>query len=138
MAGASVWLALVPFGLGLPHSPFLALFFIACGSLMVAFFAQIAGLWAEKWDHVSAVQTFVFVPFVFLSGVFFSIDRLPPTGRILIQANPIFYVVDGLRSAVLGRGDTDPAAGTIIVLALTGALFLTAHRLFAIGYRIKD
>ena len=138
LAGASVWLALIPFGLGLPQSPFLALFFIVGGSLMVAFFSQIAGLWAQKWDHVSAVQTFVFVPFVFLSGVFFSIDRLPQAGRILIQVNPIYYVVDGLRAAVLGRGDTDPAVGATLVLMFTAVLCLTGYRLFAIGYRIKD
>ena len=138
LAGLSVWVALIPFGLGLPDQPLLALFFAVGGSLMISFFSQIAGLWARKWDHVSAVQTFVFVPFVFLSGVFFSVDRLPPAGQALIQVNPVFYVVDGLRTAVTGVGDADPAVGGAVVIGLTVLLFFIGYRLFAVGYRIKD
>ncbi len=138
LAGAAVWLVLIPFGLGVPESPMLFLFFAVSGSLMIAFFSQIAGLWALKWDHLSAVQTFLFIPLVFLSGVFFSIDRLPAVGQVLIQANPIYYVVDGIRLAVTGHGDANPAVAATLVVALTAALFLAGYRLFAIGYRIKD
>ena len=138
LAGLAVWIALIPFGLGMPHSPLLALFFAVAGSLMIGTFSQIAGLWAKKWDHVSAAQTFVFVPFVFLSGVFFPLDRLPSTGQLLIQSNPIFYVVDGLRLAVTGDGDADPLTGAVVILTLTLVLYAAAYRLFAAGYRIKE
>ncbi len=138
LSGAAVYIALIPFGLGVPDSPLLALFFAFSGSLMIGAFSQIAGLWAKKWDHVSAAQTFVFVPFVFLSGVFFPLDRLPPAGQLLIQANPIFYVVDGLRLAVTGSGDADPVIGATVILTLGTVLYAVAYRLFAMGYRIKD
>ena len=138
LAGIAVWIALIPFGLGMPHQPLLAVFFAVAGSLMIGAFSQIAGLWAKKWDHVSAAQTFVFVPFVFLSGVFFPLDRLPRSGQLLIQSNPIFYVVDGLRFAVTGNGDTDPMIGAVVILGLTITLYAMAYRLFAGGYRIKE
>ena len=37
----------------------------------------ITGLWAEKFDHTATVTNFVITPLSFLSGVFYSIDKLP-------------------------------------------------------------
>ncbi len=137
LAGLSVWLVLIPFGLGFPAAPLVTLYFAFGGAMMIALFGQLSGLWAAKWDHLSGVQTFVFMPVVFLSGVFFSLDRLTPTARLVAQFNPVFHVVDGIRYGFTGRADSDPLISALAVLAVDVLLFAAAYRLFARGYKLK-
>lgn len=137
LSGLTVWLALIPFGLGFPAVPMAAFAFALGGALMIALFGQLAGLWATKWDHLSGVQTFVFMPVVFLSGVFFSLDRLGPTAQIVARFNPVFHVVDGVRFGFSGRADGDPLVSAVVVLVVDVALFAAAYRLFARGYKLK-
>lgn len=132
-----VWLVLLPLGGTVPHAPFAFVFFVAAGGLMIGLFSQIAGLWAKKWDYIATVQSFIFMPFVFLSGVFFSIDALPEEARALARSNPVFYVVDGVRWSLVGRADADPATGALVCLGVIAALWIASHRLFAVGYRFK-
>ena len=138
LVSAIVWAALFPIGGTLPVSPLALLFFIAAGSLMVGLFSQISGLWARKWDYIISVQTFVFMPFVFLSGVFFSLDELSEGARFYAQFNPVFYIVDGVRYALTGQAEADPWLGAAVCLAVVAVLWAIAYRLFAIGYRYKS
>lgn len=138
LTGLVVALALLPFAFGLPAAPLILLGFAAAGAYMFALFAMIAGLWARKWDHISAAQTFVVVPVVFLSGVFFSLDRLPPTGQALVRANPVFYAVDGVRAGMTGRFEADPLVAATVILATILVLLGISYRLLATGYRLKD
>ena len=135
--GVLVSLILVPFGLPWPAHPLTALGFAALGAALVGLFGILAALWSDKWDRMSMVQTFVFTPILFLSGVFFSIERLPPLVQTIARANPLFYVIDGVRFGLLGRADADPRFGALVIagsVALLGALCL---RLLAIGYKLK-
>ena len=52
----------------------------------------IAGLWAEKFDNMAAVTNFVVVPLSFLSGTFFSINRLEGPLYTMSQFNPFFIL----------------------------------------------
>ena len=133
-----VWAALFPLGGTLPAHPLALVFFIAAGSLMVGLFSQISGLWARKWDYIISVQTFVFMPFVFLSGVFFSLEELSEGARFYAQLNPVFYVVDGIRFALTGRAEADAWLGAAVTLGMVILLWALAYRLFAIGYRYKS
>ena len=57
----------------------------------------IAGLWADKFDHMSTVTNFIIVPLSFLSGTFYSVERLPDFLRLLSYYNPFFHMIDGFR-----------------------------------------
>ena len=61
----------------------------------------IAGLWAEKFDHTATVTNFVITPLSFLSGVFYSIDKLPNFFQTISHINPFFYMIDGFRYVFL-------------------------------------
>lgn len=137
LTGICVWLALLPFGAPLPAAPALALFYAAAGAAITALFGLITGIWADKWDRLSAVQTFAFIPILFLSGVFFSVERLPPLGQLLAQANPLFYVIDGVRYGLTGHAESNLWLGAVILLALIAALAGLAHRMLATGYKLK-
>ncbi len=118
--------------------PLLLLAYGALGSLLFALLGFITGLWAEKWDRYSVVQTFLILPLGLLSGTFFAIESLPAIGQQIIQANPVFYLIDGVRGAVIGHSSTAPAVGLAILAALTALLWLIAWRLVARGYKIKS
>ena len=137
VSGTVVWAVLLPLGGQLPQQPLVLLYFVVAGALIIGLFSQITGLWAPKWDHLTGVQTFVFLPFVFLSGVFFSLDQLPEAVQPWARANPLFYVVDGIRFGLSGRGDTDLAIGVAVTLACIAVLAAMSYRLFAIGYKYK-
>ncbi len=106
---------------------------------MAVFFSSIGvigALWAESWDHVATISNFVITPFVYLGGVFYSIHMLPQPWRDVSSWNPLFYMIDGLRWAVLGKGDINPliSGGMTAVLALV--TFSIAVYLFKRGYKL--
>jgi len=137
IGGVVVWTALLPLGSQAPAAPAALLYFTVSGSLIVGLFSQIAGLWAPKWDYINGVQVFIFMPFVFFSGVFFSLDSVPAALQPFSRANPIFYIVDGIRYGFTGRADVDPAVGIVVSLVSIALLGALSYRLFAIGYRYK-
>ena len=71
-------LVLVVFGGGaVPSHPLVALGFLILGAFAMSFAGIIAGIWANKFDELAAITNFVVQPLTFLSGTFYSVDRLP-------------------------------------------------------------
>ena len=58
-----------------------ATFFVLMSALTMALTGIVAGLWLEKSDHLSTVTNFVNTPLAFLSGTFYSSERLPGLWR---------------------------------------------------------
>lgn len=117
--------------------PWAILYFACAGAGLHALLGALAGLWARRWDHYSAAQSFLVVPLGFLSGAFYSLETLPEVGRRLVQLNPVFYVVDGFRYGFTGRAEGSLAVGALVLLALDAALLVLLHRLLAGGWRLK-
>ena len=65
----------------------------------------INAIFANKFDDISIVPTFVLTPLTYLGGVFYSIDLLPPFWAAVSKANPIVYMVNGFRYGILGVSD---------------------------------
>eukprot|EP01030_Chromulinospumella_sphaerica_P023969 gene23969-24028_t len=57
---------------------------------------------------MAAFQNFIIVPMTFLSGVFYSIQSLPPFWQAVSHLNPFFYMIDGFRYGFFGQSDTSP------------------------------
>ncbi|RMD63156.1 MAG: multidrug ABC transporter permease, partial [Alphaproteobacteria bacterium] len=133
VAGVAMWL-FVPIRL---HHPAAVAYYAINASLMLALLGIIGGIWAEKFDHIAAVTNFVITPFSFLSGTFYSIERLPETWQFVAHFNPFFYLIDGFRYGLIGRADGSLAIGAAMVLGVNAALWAIAYRMFATGYRLK-
>jgi ABC-2 type transport system permease protein len=131
--GLAMWI-FVPMRL---HDPAILLFHAVNAALMLSLLGMIGGIWAERFDHIAAVTNFIITPFSFLSGTFYSIERLPETWQIVAQFNPFFYMIDGMRYGFIGRADSAIALGLVVVPAVNALLWLVAHRMFATGYRLK-
>jgi ABC-2 type transport system permease protein len=90
-----------------------------------------------KFDHLATVTNFVIMPLTFLSGTFYSVERLPPLFRAASHFNPMFYLIDGFRYGFIGQADQNLMVGTAFVGLLAMGLAALVWRLFAIGYRLK-
>jgi ABC-2 type transport system permease protein len=139
--GVLVGIVLVPVmalfvGLSIQHWAAI-LFFGAAASLMLSLVGVLGGLWSEKFDHIAAVTNFVVVPLSFLSGTFYSVERLPETWRMLAHFDPFFYMIDGFRYGFIGHADASPVLGVAVLVALNALLLAICWRLFAIGYKIR-
>lgn len=113
------------------------LFHAMAASLMLSLLGCIGGIWSDKFDHIAAVTNFVVTPLSFLSGTFYSIERLPPLFQTIAHLNPFFYAIDGFRYGFLGQSDVTPAVGLAVMAATDAALWWVCYRMFATGYKLK-
>lgn len=135
--GVAVTLAMSIF-VELPFShPGYMLFHAVTGSLMLAQLGLLGSLWAEKYDHISAVTNFVITPLAFLSGTFYSIQRLPEAAQTAAHFNPFFYMIDGFRYGTIGHADGSIVAGLIVMTLINAALWAFCTWLLAVGYKLK-
>jgi ABC-2 type transport system permease protein len=119
------------------HDWFFVLFNGVAASLMLSLIGLLAGLWAEKFDQMSAVTNFIITPLSFLSGAFYSTQRLPLAGRIVAHLNPFFYMIDGFRYGFIGHADGSLAAGLAVLAGANLLLWFAAWRLIARGYHLR-
>ena len=97
----------------------------------------IAGLWAEKFDNMATVTNFIIVPLSFLSGTFYSINRLPEYLNKLSYYNPFFHMIDGFRYSFIGQSDGSIKFGIIFLLIISFITWYISYLLFRKGYKIK-
>jgi len=98
----------------------------------------ITGLWAEKFDHTATVTNFIITPLSFLSGVFYSIDKLPNFFQTISKINPFFYMIDGFRYGFLGAADGSISVGIMYLTILSFIMWFIAFYLYKKGYKIKS
>tara|TARA_B100000787_G_scaffold77087_1_gene56683 strand:- start:204 stop:1016 length:813 start_codon:yes stop_codon:yes gene_type:complete len=98
----------------------------------------ITGLWAEKFDHTATVTNFIITPLSFLSGVFYSIDKLPNFFQTISNLNPFFYMIDGFRYGFLGVSDGSISVGITYLTILSFIMWFIAFYLYKKGYKIKS
>jgi ABC-2 type transport system permease protein len=136
--GAVTLLAVMPFaGFHMAH-PWAVAFFGAGAALLMGLMGILAGLWSEKFDHLAAVQNFAIMPLTFLSGTFYTVDRLPEPFSTLSHFNPFFYLIDGFRYGFIGSADGSIAVGVVLTTALVAAFALWSLILFRKGWRLKS
>jgi len=135
--GAGVFAVTLFFALPRFAAPLWAVAFALLGCAILGTMGLIAGIWAEKFDQMAAVQSFVIAPATFLAGVFYSVHSLPPFWQAVSHLNPFFYIVDGFRYGFFGQSDVAP----LVSLAVVGATLLLssaiALHLLRTGYRLR-
>ena len=108
------------------------------GSLILGALGFITGLWAEKFDHTATITNFIVTPLSFLSGVFYSVDRLPAFFQSISKINPFFYIIDITRFGFLGVSDGFIVFGLFYLTILAFAMWFLSYHLYKIGYKIKS
>lgn len=99
------------------YSPLITISVVLLTSLVFSLGGFINAVFANNFDDISIIPTFVLTPLIYLGGVFYSIELLPAFWRIVSQLNPIFYMVNTFRYGILGTSDIDVGwAFTMMIL----------------------
>lgn len=111
--------------------------FVLLGSVLMGGLGMIAGIYANKFDQLSAITNFLVTPLAFLSGTFYSIAALPPALQAASHANPFFYIIDGVRFGMIGVSDSSPWTGLWLVGGACALVLAVCHQMMHRGYRLK-
>lgn len=117
--------------------PGYVLFHALAAALLLSLLGIIGGIWADKFDHIAAVTNFVIVPLTFLSGTFYSTERLPGIWYDLAHVNPFFFMIDGFRYGFIGHADAAPAIGIAVMAGCNLALLAVSYAMLKSGYKLK-
>jgi ABC-2 type transport system permease protein len=118
-------------------NPLAFVFYVAAISAIFAMLGIIVALWAEGFEQLQALNTFVITPLTYLGGIFYSITMLPPLAAQITILNPFFYFADGIRSSMIGYSEANTTVGLVVILGLVTVLGLTVTHLFKIGWKIR-
>jgi ABC-2 type transport system permease protein len=113
------------------------IFYAFMASLMLSLLGIIGGIWSEKFDHIAAITNFIITPLSFLSGTFYSIERLPEIVQIIAKFNPFFYMIDGFRYGFIDRSDSALWIGILVMAGINMILVGFAAWMFSSGYKLK-
>lgn len=120
------------------HHIFVILFFLILSSLLFSLGGLVNGIYGKTFDSISIVPTFIITPIVYLAGVFYSIQQLPPFFQNLTYINPIFYIINGFRYGFLGIADVALTTSITVLLALIGVLLVVSMYLIRNGLGLKQ
>lgn len=107
-------------------------------SILFSMAGFINAVFANSFDDISIIPTFVLTPLIYLGGVFYSTDLLPEFWAGVSKLNPILYVVNAFRYGVLGISDIDIGWAFVMVGGFTVAAFFFCLHLLNSGTRLRE
>ena len=119
------------------HSWFVVVSVVGLTSIAFSLCGLINAVFANTFDDVNIVPTFVLTPLTYLGGVFYSLDLLPDFWAGISQINPLVYVVNAFRFGVLGVSDVDITVSFTMLIGLTLISFSYAMHLLRAGSRLR-
>ena len=81
-------------------------------------------------EAAPAYTNAVFLPVIFISGVFYSADDLPDALKVVAEALPLKHLIDGLSEAIVGGGSADVGTAALVVAAWAAVALFLAVRFF--------
>jgi ABC-2 type transport system permease protein len=110
--------------------------------VMTSVLFSIAGLinavFANSFDDISIVPTFILTPLTYFGGVFYSVEMLPPFWQWLSHCNPILYMVNAFRYGILGVSDVPVAAALGGIALMTAMLYAYCWYLLEKSARLRN
>lgn len=106
--------------------------------MIFALLGIIVALWAESFEQLQMLNTFVITPMTYLGGIFYSITMLPPLAQQITLFNPFFYFANGVRASMIGVNEADVVVGFGITGTLVVVLGGVVFYLFSIGWKIRS
>jgi ABC-2 type transport system permease protein len=107
-------------------------------SVLFACAGFINAVFANSFDDISIVPTFVLTPLIYLGGVFYSMDLLPPFWAAVSKLNPLVYVVNAFRYGVLGVSDVSLGFALSMIAVFATAAFSLCLYLLNSGTRLRQ
>ena len=103
--------------------PMVMLSVLVLTAVVFALAGMVNAIFAQKFDDIAIIPTFVLAPLTYLGGVFYSISLLPEFWQKVSVINPILYMVNGFRYGMLGASDVSLGATYGVILVAAALLF---------------
>ncbi len=120
------------------HSYFIVVIMVLLTSTLFALAGFINAVYANNFDDISIIPTFVLTPLIYLGGVFYSMDLLPDFWAGVSKLNPLVYVVNAFRYGVLGVSDVSLTLAFSMITGFTVAAFTFSMHLLNSGTRLRQ
>lgn len=124
--------SLIPFSIGI------VLLVATLTGWCFAAIGAIIAIWAKDFDQLNIFQSFFLTPLIFLGGVFYSLDMLPPFWQKVAAYNPMLYMVDALRYGFLGISDINPLYSILFLFALAMTTTIALLLIFRSGWKLRS
>jgi ABC-2 type transport system permease protein len=118
-------------------NPLAFLFYVIAISAIFAMLGIIVALWAESFEQLQVLNTFVITPLTYLGGIFYSVTFLPPLAATITNLNPFFYFADGIRNSMIGYSEANAQIGLVVTLGLVIGLGILVTQIFKHGWKIR-
>lgn len=118
------------------YSLSLMVFFLTATLFSMAGF--INAVYANSFDDISIIPTFVLTPLTYLGGIFYSLEMLPEFWQSISLANPILYMINAFRYGVIGSSDINLSVAILIIVGFNVLLFSYAMYLLRRGIGIRQ
>ena len=120
------------------HSYFVVVVIVLMTSTLFALAGFINAVFANSFDDISIIPTFVLTPLIYLGGVFYSMDLLPEFWANVSKLNPLVYVVNAFRYGVLGVSDVSLTFAMGMITVFTAIAFTYSMHLLNSGKRLRQ
>ncbi len=137
IVGIAVSIVAMFFANILVHDLMVILSMIILTAILFSLAGFINGVYAQSFDDISLIPTFVLTPLTYLGGIFYSITLLPEFWQDVSMFNPILYMVNAFRYGFLGVSDINLGISYAITFIFITGLYLFALRLLQKGHGIK-
>ena len=118
--------------------PVLAALFIMLVAASFSLFGFILGVWADSFEKLGIIPQLFLLPLTFLGGTFYSIDMLPDPWDTIALANPIVYLVNGLRWTFYGSADVSFGLSLALTLGFLAICTAIIAFIFKTGWRLRE
>ncbi len=118
--------------------PYWMFFLLILISLTFSLFGFIIGIWADDFQKIQLIPSFIITPLTFLGGSFYSINMLPDLWQNISYFNPIVYLVSAFRWSFYGSSDVSILASICATLFFFVICMICIYIIFKTGYKIKS
>lgn len=120
------------------HSWLAVIAVVLCSSCMFALAGLVNAIYAKTFDDISIVPTFILAPLIYLGGVFYSISLLPKSWQLISFINPVVYIINTFRFAILGITDAPIMLAFMVMVLFIVILFIFAYYLVNSGRGLRE
>ena len=113
------------------------LLFLILLSISFSLFGFIIGIWANYFQKIQLIPSFILTPLTFLGGSFYSISMLPDFWQKLSYVNPIVYLISSFRWSFYGNSDVNVVVSISATFFFLVLCMVFVSWIFKTGYKIK-
>ncbi len=118
--------------------PLFAVLYIMLVAASFSLFGFILGVWADSFEKLGIIPLLILTPLTFLGGTFYSIADLPGIWKTIALANPIAFLVSGLRWTFYGISDVPIAVSLGLTLGFLAICTAIIAYIFKTGWRLRE